>query len=75
MLGSRLISVVPTADRLGSLKPHELVDTGRVALAHHFALHRLRRFDRHPPGVQGILSELQVDTIQHAHQLVRPGWL
>lgn len=55
---------------LKRLEFHQLVDARGVAPAHHLALHGLRRIDRHPPGVQGILAKLHIDAIQHTHQLV-----
>lgn len=33
------------------LEPHQLVNSGRVALTHHLALHSRRRIDRHPEAL------------------------
>lgn len=42
-----------------------------VSLAYHLGVHGSRRVDRHSPRVQGILTELHIDTIQHTNQLFR----
>jgi hypothetical protein len=33
------------------LEPHQLVNSGRVTLTHHLALHSQRRIDRHPEAL------------------------
>jgi hypothetical protein len=42
-----------------------------VSLTYHLAVHGLRRVNQHSPTVQGILTELHIDTIQHTNQLFR----